>query len=90
VRCSSFRVRRSSDGSASACCKAGPSLITLEFFVYDIEGCGVAQLGFVIAQMVVRRLALRQVRVRFSAGHPREVFPTKLTSDEEMERNLCE
>jgi hypothetical protein len=62
----------------------------LEFFVYDIEGCGVAQLGCVVAQMVVRQLAVRQARVRFSAGHPREVFPTELTSDEELERNLCE
>ncbi len=46
-------------------------------------GCGVAQL-------VVRRLAEGQARVRFSARHPREVFPTELTSDEEMERNLSE
>ncbi len=33
--------------------------------------------------MVVRRLAVRQARIRFSALHPREVFPTELTSDEE-------
>jgi hypothetical protein len=32
----------------------------------------------------------KKVRVRFSAHHPREVFPSELTSDEEMERNLCE
>jgi hypothetical protein len=36
------------------------------------EGCGVAQL-------VMRRLAV---------GHPREVFSTELTSDEEMEISL--
>jgi hypothetical protein len=46
-------------------------------------GCGVAQL-------VVRPLIVWQARVRFSARHPREVFPTELTSDEEMERNLGE
>ncbi len=49
-------------------------------------GCGVAQL-------VMRRFAVRQARVRLSARHPREVFPTELTtvtSDEEMERNLGE
>ncbi len=64
----------------------------MELFVYDIEGCSVAQLGCFVAQMVVRRLAVRQARVRSSAWHPREVFPTELTSDEdeEMERNLCE
>ncbi len=44
------RVGRSSDGSASTCCKAG--------------------------------------RVRFSARHPREIFPTELTNDEKVERNL--
>jgi hypothetical protein len=45
-------------------------------------GCGVAQ-------WVVRRLAVRQARVRFfSARHPREVFPTELTSDKEMKRSL--
>jgi hypothetical protein len=40
--------------------------------------------------MVVRRLAIRQAQVRFSARHPREDFLTELTSDEEMERNLGE
>ncbi len=39
-----------------------------------------------VAQLVARRLAVRQARVRFSARHHREVFPTELTSDEEMER----
>jgi hypothetical protein len=38
----------------------------------------------------VRRLAAGQTRVRFSARHPREVFPTVLTGDEEMESNLSE
>jgi hypothetical protein len=39
----------------------------------------------------VRRLAVRQARVRFSARHPREVFPAELQPyDEEMERNLGE
>ncbi len=47
-----------------------------------VEWCGVAQL-------VVRR-AVRQARVRFSARHHREVFPTEHTSDEEMERGLSE
>ncbi len=47
------------------------------------QGCGVAQL-------VVRRLAVRQARVQFSAPHPREVLPTELISDEEMERNFGE
>ncbi len=51
------------------------------FMCISIRGCDVAQ-------MVVRRLAIMQVRVRFPAWHPREVFPTELTSDEEMERNL--
>ncbi len=31
-------------------------------------------------------LAVRQALVRFSARHHREVSPTELTSDEEMER----
>jgi hypothetical protein len=43
--------------------------------LYSASGCDVAQI-------VERRLAIRQ------AGHPREVFPTELTGDEEMERNL--
>jgi hypothetical protein len=42
-----------------------------------VKWCGMAQ---------VRRLAVRQARVRFSAWHHREGFPTELTSDEEMER----
>ncbi len=47
------------------------------------EGCGVDQL-------VVRWLAVRKARVRFSARYLREVFPTELTCDEEMERKLSE
>jgi hypothetical protein len=43
-----------------------------------------------VAQLIARRLAVRQARVRFSARHHREVFPTELTSDEEMERDLGE
>ncbi len=39
-----------------------------------------------MAQLVARRLAVRHARVRFSAWHHREVFPTELTSNEEMER----
>jgi hypothetical protein len=39
-----------------------------------------------VAQLVARRLALRQARVRFSARHHMEIFPSELTSDEEMER----
>jgi hypothetical protein len=39
-----------------------------------------------VAQLVVRRLAVRQARVQFSARHHREVSTTELTSDEEMER----
>ncbi len=35
--------------------------------------------------VVVCRLAVRQARVRFPARHPREVFPTELPSDAEME-----
>ncbi len=53
-------------------------------------GCGVAQLGCSLAQLVVRRFAVRQVRVQFWARHPRKVFPAEQTSDEEMERNLGE
>jgi hypothetical protein len=41
-----------------------------------------------VAQLVARRLAVRQARVQFSALHHREVFPTELTSDEEMEKYL--
>ena len=54
----------------------GAHSYTLIYFTW----CGVAQL-------VARRLALRQARVRFSARHHREVFPTELTNDEEMERD---
>ncbi len=43
-----------------------------------------------VAQLVARRLAGRQARVRFSARHHREGFPTELLSDEEMERGLGE
>jgi hypothetical protein len=39
-----------------------------------------------VAQLAARRLAVRQARVRFSARHHREVFPTEHTSDEDMER----
>ncbi len=39
-----------------------------------------------MAQLVERRLAGKQARVRFSAWHHREVCPTELTSDEEVER----
>jgi hypothetical protein len=39
-----------------------------------------------VAQLVARRLAVRQARVRFSARHHREGLPTELSSDEEMER----
>ncbi len=47
-------------------------------------GCGVSQIGCCMAQLVVRRLAVQQARVRCSAWHAREVFHTELTSDEEM------
>ncbi len=43
-----------------------------------------------VAQLVARRLAGRQARVQFSARHHREVCPTELTSNEEMERGLGE
>ncbi len=43
-----------------------------------------------VAQLATRRLAVRQARVRFSARHHREVFPTEHTSDEEMERGFSE
>jgi hypothetical protein len=43
-----------------------------------------------VAKLVARRLAVRQARVRFSARHHREVFPTELTSDDDMERSLGE
>ncbi len=43
-----------------------------------------------VAQLVSHRLAVRQARVRFSARHRREVFPTELTSDDNMERGLGE
>jgi hypothetical protein len=45
-----------------------------------------------VAKFLVRRSSVssavprvRQARVQFSAQHPREVFPTELTGDEEME-----
>ncbi len=41
-----------------------------------------------VAQLVARRLAGRQARVRFTARHHKEVCPTELTSDEEMKRGL--
>jgi hypothetical protein len=43
-----------------------------------------------VDHLVARRLAVRQARVRFSARHHREVFPTENLSDEEMERGLSE
>ncbi len=43
-----------------------------------------------VAQLVARRLAVRQARVRFSARHHREGLPTELSSDEEMERGPSE
>ncbi len=48
------------------------------------------QLWCGVAQLVARRLAVRQARVRFSGRHHREVFPTEQTGDEEMERGLSE
>jgi hypothetical protein len=41
-----------------------------------------------VIQLVVRRLAVRQARVRFSARHSKVVFSTVLTCDEEMKRNF--
>ncbi len=46
--------------------------------------CGLVWCG--VAYLVARRLAVRQARDRISARHHREVFPTELPSDEEMER----
>jgi hypothetical protein len=43
-----------------------------------------------VAQLVARRLAGRQARVRFSARRHKEVCTTELSSDEEMERGLGE
>jgi hypothetical protein len=37
-----------------------------------------------VAQLIAHRLVVSQARVRFSARHHREIFPTELTSDEEM------
>ncbi len=51
--------------------------------IIKIKWCGVAQ-------TIARRLAVRQARVRFLALHHREVYPTELTSNEEMERDLGE
>ncbi len=52
--------------------------------------CGVAKFWCGVAKLVTLRLAERQARVRFSARHHREVFPTELTSDDDMERGLGE
>ncbi len=52
--------------------------------------CGVAQIWCAVAQLVARRLAVRQALVRFSARHHREVPPLSKTNDEEMERGLSE
>jgi hypothetical protein len=44
-----------------------------------------------VAQMVVRRLAVHKTDPSsILVRHPTEVFPTELTSDEEMEMNLGE
>ncbi len=43
-----------------------------------------------VAQLIARRLAERQARVRFSARHHRGAFPTEHTSDEEMGKDLGE
>ncbi len=43
-----------------------------------------------VAQLVVRRHAVRQARVRFSARHHRGGLPTELSSDEDMERGPSE
>jgi hypothetical protein len=50
--------------------------------------CGVAQSWCGVAQLVARRLAGRQARVRISARQHREVFTTEHTSNEEIERGL--
>ncbi len=59
-----------------------------------VRGCSVmvrrGSVWCAVAQLVARWLAVRQARVRFSARHHREVFPTELTSDDEMERGLSE
>ncbi len=49
----------------------------------DTEGCGAAQSGCGAAQLVVRRLAVRQARVRISARHPMEAPLTERRRDED-------
>jgi hypothetical protein len=72
--------------------QASDRYLSFQFY----KGCGVAKrvrrssAGCGVGQLVLRRLAVRQARVRFSVRHHREGFPTELTSDEEMERNLGE
>jgi hypothetical protein len=41
------------------------------FMVNNRLGCGVVKLGCGVAQIIARRLAVRQARVRISARHPR-------------------
>ncbi len=45
-----------------------------------------SSVGCDVAQLIVCRLTLRQVRVRISARHPKGVYPTELTRDEEKKR----
>jgi hypothetical protein len=53
--------------------------------------CGVAHYGGAwLSWQQVGLLSVRQARVRFSAMHHREVFPTEHTSDEDMERGFSE
>ncbi len=49
-------------------------------------GCGAAQSGCGAAQLVVRRLAVRQARVRVSARHPMEAPFAERRRDEDSRR----
>jgi hypothetical protein len=53
---------------------------------YSIYGCGAAQLGCGAAQLVMRRLTVRQARVRISARHPMEAPLAERRRDEVSRR----
>ncbi len=100
-----WRRASSRTGRGSQCTPAGTAPISLLRIRIGLDGhfqnpdssVGVGSISRSLillwcglAQLVARRLAVRQARVRFSAPHHREVFPTGQTSDEEMDKGLSE
>ncbi len=76
----SVRVRRSSIKVRGSLVRAQRSSVTLRRSSVRVG----------VTQFLVLLLAVMQAQVQFSARHSTEVFPTELTGNKEMEKNLGE